>query len=79
MKGRVQQLLGRALPGEAATVHALEDSELMKIEEDELRELIRHHPYMKDVLSRYHLDRVTATAETLKAFMKRERVEGIVS
>jgi CRP-like cAMP-binding protein len=62
-----------------ATVHALEDSELMKIEEGELRELLRHHPFMKDVLSRYHLDRVTATAEALKAFMKRERVEGIVS
>lgn len=62
-----------------ATIHALEDSELMKIEEGELRELLRHHPYMKEVLSRYHLDRVTATAETLKAFMKSERVEGIVS
>jgi hypothetical protein len=34
---------------------------------------------LKDVLSRYHLDRVTATADSLKAFLKRERVEGIVS
>jgi len=62
-----------------ATVHALEDSELLKIEEEELRELLRHHPYMKDVLSKYHLDRVTATAEALKTFLKKERVEGIFS
>ena len=34
---------------------------------------------MKDVLSKYHLDRVTATAETLKTFLKKERVDGIVS
>lgn len=62
-----------------ATVHALESTELLKIEEDELKELVRHHPYMKDVLSRYHLDRVTATAETLKEFLKRDKVAGIVS
>jgi CRP-like cAMP-binding protein len=62
-----------------ATVHALEETELLKIEEDELRELLRNHPYMKEVLSKYHLDRVTATAETLKSFLKKERVEGIVS
>ena len=34
---------------------------------------------MKDVLSRYHLDRVTATADTLKSFLRNENVEGIVS
>ncbi|MGH9321172.1 MAG: cyclic nucleotide-binding domain-containing protein [Vicinamibacteria bacterium] len=62
-----------------ATVHAVEDTELLKIEENELRELIRNHPYLKDVLSRYHLDRVTATAESLKAFLRKEKVEGIVS
>ena len=63
-----------------ATVHSLEDgTELLKIEEEELKELLRHHPYMKDVLSRYHLDRVTAMAETLKSFLKNEKVEGIVS
>ena len=63
-----------------ATVHSLEDgTELLKIEEKELKELLRHHPYMKDVLSRYHLDRVTATADTLKSFLKNENVEGIVS
>ncbi len=61
-----------------ATVHALEASELLKIEEDELRELLGHHPYIREVLARYHLDRVTATAETLKAFLKKEKVEGIV-
>jgi CRP-like cAMP-binding protein len=62
-----------------ATVHAVEPTELLKIEEAELRDLVRHHPFLKDVLSRYHLDRVTATAESLKAFLKRDRVEGIVS
>ena len=62
-----------------ATVHAVEPTELLKIEEAELRDLVRHHPFLKDVLSRYHLDRVTATAESLKAFLKSERVEGIVS
>jgi len=61
------------------TVHALQDSELMKIEQSELRELLRHHTYMKEVLSRYHLDLVTATAEMLKAFVERARVESIVS
>ncbi len=62
-----------------ATVHAVEPTELLKIEEAELRDLVRHHPFLKDVLSRYHLDRVTATADSLKAFLKKERVEGIVS
>lgn len=62
-----------------ATVDALVDSELLKIEEDELRELLRHHPYLKEVLSRYHLDRVLATAESLKAFLKKDKVEGILS
>jgi CRP-like cAMP-binding protein len=62
-----------------ATVHALEDTELLKIEESELRELLRHHPYLGEVLSRYHLDRVVATAETLKAFLKAGRVEGLLS
>ncbi len=62
-----------------ATVLALEETELLKIEKDELSELLRHHPYMKDVLSKYHLDRVTATADTLKMFLKKERVEGIVT
>jgi len=63
-----------------ATVHSLEDgTELLKIEEAELKELLRHHPYMKEVLSRYHLDRVTATADTLKNFLKNGNVEGIVS
>lgn len=61
-----------------ATVHAREPTELLKIEEDELRELLRHHPYMNDVLSKYHLDRVTATTDTLKTFLKKEKVEGIV-
>jgi CRP-like cAMP-binding protein len=62
-----------------ATAHAVEPTELLKIEEAELRDLVRRHPFLKDVLSRYHLDRVTATADSLKAFLKRERVEGIVS
>jgi CRP-like cAMP-binding protein len=62
-----------------ASVHARKPTELLKIEEAELRELVRHHPFLKDVLSKYHLDRVTATAKSLKAFLKKDRVEGIVS
>lgn len=62
-----------------ATVHALEPTELLKIEEGELREILRHHPYLKEVLSRYHLDRVTATAESLKSFLRKERVDGLLS
>lgn len=62
-----------------ASVRAVEPTELLVIEEPELRELLRHHPVLKEVLSRYHLDRVAATTESLKAFLKKERVEGIVS
>lgn len=62
-----------------ATVDALVDSELLMIEESDLRELLRHHPFLKEVLSRYHLDRVVATAESLKAFLKKDKVEGILS
>ncbi len=62
-----------------ATVHALVDSELLQIEQSELSELVKHHPYLREVLSRYHLDRVTATAESLKAFLKKEKIEGILS
>jgi CRP-like cAMP-binding protein/ribosomal protein L31E len=62
-----------------ATVHALVDSELLQIEQSELSELVKRHPYLREVLSRYHLDRVTATAESLKAFLKKEKVEGILS
>ena len=62
-----------------ATVHATEPTELLRIEEEDLKELIRHHPFLKQVLSRYHLDRVTATTDTLKAFLKKDRVDGILS
>ena len=62
-----------------ATVRALTSSELLRIDEGELTTLLRHHPYMREVLSQYHLDRVTATADSLKAFLRKERVEGIVS
>lgn len=61
-----------------ATVRALTSSELLRIDEAALKDLLRHHPYMREVLSQYHLDRVTATADTLKAFLRRGRVEGIV-
>ncbi len=62
-----------------ATVHALEGSELLKISEDKLKRLVTNHPFIKDVLSRFHLDRVMATAESLKAFLKQDRVSGIIS
>lgn len=61
-----------------ATVIALEESELLKLNAEELRRLVEDYPVMTRVLKRYHLDRVMATAETLKAFLKRGRVEGVL-
>ena len=52
---------------------------ISRIEENELKELVHQHPDLKDVLSRYHLDRVTATTQTLKSFLNRDNIEGIVS
>jgi CRP-like cAMP-binding protein len=61
-----------------ATVIALEESELLKIDEGELRGLVEDYPALTRILKRYHLDRVMATAETLKSFLKKGRVEGVV-
>lgn len=60
-----------------ATIRAVADCELIKLDEQELGRLLKDHPQLKSVLERYHLDRVMATAETLKTFLK-SRVEGIL-
>jgi NTE family protein/lysophospholipid hydrolase len=61
-----------------ATVIALEESELLKLNAAELRRLVEDYPVMTRVLKRYHLDRVMATAETLKSFLRKERIEGVL-
>ena len=59
-----------------ASVRAEEETELLQIGQKELSALLERYPAMTEVLKKFHLDRVTATAETLKAFLRRERVEG---
>jgi CRP-like cAMP-binding protein len=62
-----------------ATIMTLEECELLKLPEEELQRLVRDYPELREVLQRFHLDRVMATAETLKAFLKNDRVEGILT
>jgi CRP-like cAMP-binding protein len=61
-----------------ATVIPLENCELLKLGEEALRQLVQDYPDLKQVLQSYHLDRVMATAETFKAFLKQKGVEGIL-
>jgi CRP-like cAMP-binding protein len=61
-----------------ATVVPLEDCELLMLGEAELRRLVNDHPVLLKVLKTYHLDRVVATADTLKTFLRQKRVEGIL-
>jgi len=61
-----------------ATVVPLEDCELLKLGEESLRQLVRDYPDLEQVLHSYHLDRVIATAETFKAFLRQKGVEGIL-
>lgn len=61
-----------------ATVIALEKSELLKLNAEELRRLVEDYPALTRVLKRYHLDRVMATAETLKSFLRKSRIEGVL-
>jgi cAMP-dependent protein kinase regulator len=62
-----------------ATVTPVEFCEVLKLGEAELHRLVEDHPALAKVLEKYHLDRVMATAETLKEFLKRDNVEGILS
>jgi CRP-like cAMP-binding protein len=62
-----------------ATVVPLEDTELLKLGESELRRLVSDHPELLKILKTFHLDRVMATAETLKSFLREKRVEGILT
>ncbi len=59
-------------------MNALEECQLLKLDEGELRRLVEDYPALTRVLKRYHLNRVMATAETLKAFLKKDRVEGVL-
>jgi cAMP-dependent protein kinase regulator len=61
-----------------ATVVPLEDCELLKLGEESLRQLVRDYPDLEQVLHSYHLDRVIATAETFKAFLRQKGIEGIL-
>ena len=61
-----------------ATVVALEECELLKLGENKLRRIVEHDLSLMEVLKKYHLDRVMATTETLKEFLKRDRIEGIL-
>jgi CRP-like cAMP-binding protein len=61
-----------------ATVVPLEDCELLMIGEAELTHLVRDHPDLLKILEAFHLDRVMATADTLKTFLRQKRVDGIL-
>ena len=61
-----------------ATVTPLERSEMLKLDEGELRRLVQDHPSLRGVLEQYHLDRVMSTADTFKSFLRQGRVEGIL-
>ena len=61
-----------------ATIVALEDCELLKLDGRELRRLVEDYPQLTEILRRYHLDRVLATAATIKGLLRSSRVEGIL-
>ncbi len=61
-----------------ASVIPLENCELLKLGEEAVRQLVQDYPDLKQVLQSYHLDRVMATAETFKAFLRQKAVEGIL-
>ena len=61
-----------------ATVVPLEDCELLMLGETELSRLVRDNPDLLTILKTFHLDRVMATADTLKTFLRQKRVDGIL-
>jgi CRP-like cAMP-binding protein len=61
-----------------ATIIALEDCELLKLDGEELRRLVNDYPELSEILKRYHMDRVLATAETIKGLLRQSRVEGLL-
>lgn len=65
--------------GRIATVHAREETELLQIEPLVLDEILRERPRMKETLERYHIARITSSSSALKAFLRQDRVDGIVS
>jgi CRP-like cAMP-binding protein len=62
-----------------ATITTLEECELLKLPDEVLRQLVKDYPGLKETLERYHFDRVMATAETMKTFLRKGWVEGILS
>jgi CRP-like cAMP-binding protein len=61
-----------------ATITTLSPCELLRLDEGDLRGIVGDHPELQRVLERYHLDRVMATAEALKAFLRKTRVDGVL-
>jgi CRP/FNR family transcriptional regulator/CRP/FNR family cyclic AMP-dependent transcriptional regulator len=49
-----------------ATVEAIEETELLEVPEDELLDLISKRPRIKQVLQKYHEERVKNTLEKVK-------------
>ncbi len=50
-----------------ANILATHDSELLRIDRDELKELTAEYPKLLEVLEKYHLDRVTEAVQRAKA------------
>jgi CRP-like cAMP-binding protein len=50
-----------------ANIFATQDSEILRIDRDELTELTAEYPKLLDVLEKYHLDRVTEAVQRAKA------------
>jgi len=63
----------------SATVTTLEECELLMLSETALRRLLGAHPELKEILERFHFDRVMATVEVLRTFLRSGWVAGVVS
>lgn len=49
-----------------ATVEAIEESDVLEVQEEHLLDIISKHPRIKEVLQKYHEDRVKSTIEKVK-------------
>jgi CRP-like cAMP-binding protein len=49
-----------------ATVEAIEESDVLEVEEKDLNELIEKSPRIREVLKRYHEERVKSTLEKVR-------------
>ncbi len=50
-----------------ANIFTTTDSELLRIDRDELSEIVAEYPKLREVLEKYHLDRVTEAVQRAKA------------